>query len=754
MNRIQYPPVYLGTFFLLTTAVLAAVTVDTTASVRIFHLVFWPLVYGVGLVAGWHNGKHRMAILTSVTTVGVVLSVVVFFFFYVASGLEKAFLFSLVCIQASRNFTLSSRRELYFAFVISLILIVYASSLSKETSFVFSLVIYILSGVFALMADHIDEKLCLAKGGDKELLVRGMNVPVKGIGLAVCILVLSFVIYVFIPRFPSLGIQAFPSGGWNYDNDAWEKAVPGGGQGEEAGRERRRQARQGKDSPFGGVSQPSGDGGEYAGFRPRFDVTEGNECSLSHKLVFHLQSPRAVYARAKVFDTFDGRYWEYSGAGDATMYSEERKFVLDTGSKGESVQIYTIRKDIPGFILTAYRPVAVMFPSTLIGKNDALSLSLPKKLRRGTVYTVRSEMLDCDGRVCGGKEYPGMEYYKTSGRFLQLPPELSSRVEELGRSVTDDLQGDFEKSKGVERYLKTNYRYTLNTVFRDWQHPVEEFLFDLKQGHCELFASSMAVMLRTLGIPSRVVTGYYAGRYNPVTGFYDVRDSDAHAWVEAYIDGYGWVTFEPTPSFQQSGQRRKYFFAADFFGYMEDRLRSFVMANPDTWQAKIMMAVIRMVSEIYTFCLLLWVKIRAAALVVLLWFMGHGWKIVTAALLGAATVCLLYRPVAGVFRRRKLKNLKTGNPKEFILQCYTEMEQTFSKKGTPRPAHYTPLEYEGVLKIRFGALSSQIDLITQVFQQARYGPSPVGVSDAERAFRAYEDILISTGRFPMKRRRA
>ena len=78
--------------------------------------------------------------------------------------------------------------------------------------------------------------------------------------------------------------------------------------------------------------------------------------------------------------------------------------------------------------------------------------------------------------------------------------------------------------------------------------PLADFLFERRKGHCEYFASAMAVMLRTLGIPSRLVTGFQGGAYNPVSGWSVVRASDAHSWVEAWIDGRGWITFDPTPA--------------------------------------------------------------------------------------------------------------------------------------------------------------------------------------------------------------
>ena len=97
-------------------------------------------------------------------------------------------------------------------------------------------------------------------------------------------------------------------------------------------------------------------------------------------------------------------------------------------------------------------------------------------------------------------------------------------------------------------YLATSYGYTLQLPAVTPKDPVASFLFERKSGHCEYFASSMVIMLRALGIPSRIVNGFRGGEYNHVTGSYIVRARDAHSWVEAYFQGYGWYTFDPTPS--------------------------------------------------------------------------------------------------------------------------------------------------------------------------------------------------------------
>ncbi|HWX54315.1 MAG TPA: transglutaminase domain-containing protein, partial [Verrucomicrobiae bacterium] len=114
--------------------------------------------------------------------------------------------------------------------------------------------------------------------------------------------------------------------------------------------------------------------------------------------------------------------------------------------------------------------------------------------------------------------------------------------------ITAGITSNYLKAKAIESYLRTNFGYTLQLPGRLEQDPLAAFLFERKKGHCEYFASSMAVMLRTLGIPARVVNGFRGGQYNDVTSSYIVREKNAHSWVEVYFPEYGWVSFDPTPS--------------------------------------------------------------------------------------------------------------------------------------------------------------------------------------------------------------
>ena len=130
--------------------------------------------------------------------------------------------------------------------------------------------------------------------------------------------------------------------------------------------------------------------------------------------------------------------------------------------------------------------------------------------------------------------------------YLQLP-SLDPRVKDLAEQITAREQTPIDKAIAVESYLRTRYSYTLNLTGKPGSDAIAHFLFETRAGHCEYFASAMAIMLRTIGIPTREVNGFLPGEYNDLGEDYIVRASDAHSWVEVYFPGTGWLTFDPTP---------------------------------------------------------------------------------------------------------------------------------------------------------------------------------------------------------------
>jgi protein-glutamine gamma-glutamyltransferase len=146
------------------------------------------------------------------------------------------------------------------------------------------------------------------------------------------------------------------------------------------------------------------------------------------------------------------------------------------------------------------------------------------------------------------KDYPE----EIAATYLQLPP-LDPRIPELAREIAKNAQTPFDQAIRIQNYLRSRFAYTLNLAGKPGDDPLAHFLFETRAGHCEYFASAMAIMLRTLGIPTREVNGFLPGEYNDLGGDYIVRASDAHSWVEVYFPGIGWQVFDPTPASPDSG---------------------------------------------------------------------------------------------------------------------------------------------------------------------------------------------------------
>jgi hypothetical protein len=151
------------------------------------------------------------------------------------------------------------------------------------------------------------------------------------------------------------------------------------------------------------------------------------------------------------------------------------------------------------------------------------------------------------------------------GKYLQLP-KLDSRVATLAKQITGASESPLRQAALIEQHLRGQFGYTLNLPETKVGDPLAHFLFERREGHCEYFASAMTVMLRTLGISARLVNGFLEGIYNPVSEEQVIRSSDAHSWVEAYIPGHGWLSFDPTPPSPYSAMG---FWAMQFWMYWD-----------------------------------------------------------------------------------------------------------------------------------------------------------------------------------------
>lgn len=163
-------------------------------------------------------------------------------------------------------------------------------------------------------------------------------------------------------------------------------------------------------------------------------------------------------------------------------------------------------------------------------------------------YDARSNLAQPDPEVlrAASREYPAIIGGLPRETYLQLP-RMDPRIAQLAQQVTAGATNAYERASLLEEHLRTRYGYTLEMPFTG-DDPIAGFLFDQRRGHCEYFASAMTILLRTLGIPARLVNGFLPGEYNDISELYVVRASDAHSWVEAYFPNYGWIPFDPTPA--------------------------------------------------------------------------------------------------------------------------------------------------------------------------------------------------------------
>ena len=149
------------------------------------------------------------------------------------------------------------------------------------------------------------------------------------------------------------------------------------------------------------------------------------------------------------------------------------------------------------------------------------------------------------GSGTAGNDYP--EWVRE--RYLQVPPNITPRTLQLARDLTAELANPYDKAAAITNWLRANIEYS-NSVpqLPNNQEPIDWFLFDLKQGFCNYYATAEIMLLRSIGIPARIAVGYTQGETEELSQVYTVKQRDAHAWPEVYFPGLGWIEFEPTSS--------------------------------------------------------------------------------------------------------------------------------------------------------------------------------------------------------------
>jgi protein-glutamine gamma-glutamyltransferase len=331
-------------------------------------------------------------------------------------------------------------------------------------------------------------------------------------------------------------------------------------------------------------------------------------------------------------------------------------------------------------------------------------------------------------------------------KYLQLPPRLDPRILQLAQQITSSAKNNYDRAALLERYLMTNFGYTLQLPRVTPKDPLANFLFVRKQGHCEYFASSMAIMLRTLQVPSRVVNGFRTSEFNDVTENYVIRASSAHSWVEVYFPDYGWVSFDPTPGTPRQGTT----------GW--SRVLLYVDAMASFWREWVINYDVnhqralgedalhgsRSLVEHARF----WMQMHYSAL---LERARHTQQKITQApqewsAVGITFAVLLAmginaRRILRWIRERRLRGHPTEAPRQAATLWYQKMIRWLARRGWKKTAVQTPQEF--LIRIEDPEMRKRVEQFTQAYEAARFGDSP---EDAGRLPELYEEITTSARR--------
>lgn len=298
-----------------------------------------------------------------------------------------------------------------------------------------------------------------------------------------------------------------------------------------------------------------------------------------------VQTSQKSYWRGEDKAVYNGNGWDDSDVPfEMTRVAKEQELALTYEPELAEVtlvnQIVTIERDDVFPVLFGAAPISKV---NWIGEEE---LNLPRRLSwlpesaelrwngetdYPKTYSITSSVvvLDEEGLRSTEARLPDASLNQM---YLQLPDTVTDRVRNLAAEITAAGESDYDKAKLLEQYLKNTYAYNnkpdLSKLTGESGDFVDQFLFELLEGYCDYFSTSMAVMARTLDLPARWVKGFSPGAlpadyYGPPSGMlneedlnpsgagmYTVRNSDAHSWVEIYFDGYGWIPFEPTSGFR------------------------------------------------------------------------------------------------------------------------------------------------------------------------------------------------------------
>jgi transglutaminase-like putative cysteine protease len=485
------------------------------------------------------------------------------------------------------------------------------------------------------------------------------------------------------------------------------------------------------------------------GFTDDVELGQIGEIKKDSTIVMRVETGQPVsYPRLRwrgiALTNFDGKRWTSSERGAETLMPDSEGWIYAGGlARGDA--------RAPGLLYTVYlEPLAsdaIFVPGKVVSlrgnfsgeSGSTYSTSRKTYLFRdstGSLYNPfhnytavryagfsRLPVLDPAKLRASGTDYP--EDIKQ--RYLQLP-ELDRRIVPLAQQITARADTPYDKAAAMELYLRSKFGYTLNLTGKPGDDPLAHFLFETRAGHCEYFASSMTVMLRTLGIPAREVNGFLPGQYNDLGGDYVVRASDAHSWVEVFFPANGWVTFDPTPGGTENA------------GGLLSRLAQYLDWISLTWNEwiisydfahQVVLAQnLKSTSRNWSDSLRVWFekKQRLVRHSMKNWEFQHSkLRYLLPVALVFFLVILRADMIPELIRRLKIyAQMRVGrsehtNP-QLAARLYSELLRVLDKRGISR--HETQTAFEFAVSVGDSRVAPAVREFTEIYGRARFGEAP------------------------------
>ncbi len=706
----------LVTLGIASVAVAAAGVTQTSQ----WNLLAIPLS-AVGALYSWRRRRYRNVAIKFFIAIGMLVALAAFFSRLLQQPGDTRIILAelLVQLQVLHSFDLPRRKDLGYSMMIGLILLGVAATISQTLTFAPLLLLFLVLAIPVLMLDY-QSRLGLAPlpwGQGKPRLALRQLVGLLGLTVA-----LGLLIFLFLPRLPGYQIQNFPvsstidtEAGFTgqtiinpgYLSDDTAQAEQGfggeGGQGTIQGK--------GKLTGPGVVDNSS-----YYGFNQQ--MNQNLRGVMTPEVVMRVRSQAPGFWRVLAFDYYTGQGWDIS-RNDEVRTLNRSSFAYQTllpiepslTRQREIVQTYTLVSNFPNLIPALYQPRELYFPTREIAIDREGGLRSPIGLEKGMTYTAVSRVPFRDRTQLrqAATNYRGeiRQYYLQVPEGIRQP--VRQKAEELLALSPTPLTDPYEKSLYLAQALKQ--RYTIQPdlpFFAQEQDLVETFLFKTQGGYPDHFSTVLTIMLRTLGIPARLVAGFGEGDFNPFTGFYIVSNTDAYALTEVYFPEYGWFGFDPIPGHEllPPSLREYETFSAvrRFWNWVAGWLPSPIVGFLDG------------VGQALT-------QLLGQLMQTLVRLLRLGWVGIITALAGLTALAfvgwLAFLTLRRGWRRWQLRTLP---PPE---RLYQQMLTWFAQQGQAKRPTETPLEYSHRLAQQTQATQAQaVQDITHAYVRWRYGGEP------------------------------